>query len=174
MATIPTAYTWTVGELLTSVKLNAYLRDAVTFLLARPFATLVNPATQSITTATDTALTWSTEVADTDGGHSTVTNTSRYTVQTAGHWTFTANVPWASNATGRREVWFRTNGTFVFSTVNMSAGASLQHGQSITEKIFMLVGDYVEAVVHQTSGGNLNVDNAFRGGQRFHAIWERA
>lgn len=173
MSTVPTAYTWTVGELVTAAKLNAYMRDALAFLLARPAATLTNTAPQSIPTSTGTALTWNLEILDSDEGHSTSANTSRYTVQTAGLWTFTANVPFGANSTGVREVYFRTNGGFDFSANLMGTGQVINHSLSITDKIAMNVGDYVEVLVRQTSGVALNVDSTLRGGQRFHALWER-
>lgn len=173
MATVPTAYTWTVGELVSASKLNSYLRDVISFYLNRPSAILTHSLTQSISDSTFTAVAFNTEVADTDGGHSTTTNTTRYVVQTAGTWRITANVPWATNAAGKRELFIRVNGATDWSSSAITAGSNVSLGMSVTDNIPLNVGDYVEAVVWQSSGAALNVTNAFHGGQRLHAMWER-
>lgn len=173
MATIPTAYTWTVGELLTSAKLNTYLRDAVSFLLSRPTVRLTHTTTQAITTSAATALNFNTEDEDTDSMHSTTTNISRATVQTAGVWAFTAAAPWDANTTGKRECYLRVNGTTIYGGSSFSAGLTIAHSHSVSIRFRANVADFVEAVVLQTSGGNLNIDPTFHGGQRLTGIWER-
>lgn len=171
MATIPTAYTWTIGELVTSTKINTYLRDAVSFLLDPPSARLSHSTTQSITTGTDTGMSLNTEAADADGGHSTSSNTSRYAPQTAGVWDLNAAVPFAANATGKREAAFRVNGTTTHHAAAIPAAVASRMCLNLSGKIPLTVGDYVEVVVFQDSGGNLNLDNTFRGGQRLDAYW---
>jgi hypothetical protein len=173
MATIPTAYTWTVGELVTASKMNSFLRDAVSFLLARPSARLTHSTTQSIPDSVNTAVTFNTEGSDTDNGHSTVTNASRYTVQTAGTWSIDTCSPWVANATGKRELFIRSNGASDFASSAIVASASVRHALQVSDKIALSVGDYVEAVVWQSSGVALNLDNTFHGGQRMALIWER-
>lgn len=174
MATIPTAYTWTVGEQVTAAKMNAYLRDAVSFLLARPYVRLLHGATQTIATGTATALDFTTEADDADGMHSTTTNPHLVTVQTAGVWTFTVAAPWAANGAGKRECWIRRNGVSIFAADAKNASAAINHAHSVTASFRCSVGDTVEAVVQQTSGGNLNIDNTVLGGQRLTGLWERS
>lgn len=171
MATVPTAYTWTVGELVTASKVNQYLRDAVSFLLSPPHATMTHSVGQTTTTGADTALSFDTEESDSDNGHSTVTNNSRYTAQTAGYWQAIGVAPWTSSANGGRETFVRVNGATAYSSQVIAASLAIQHCVSITDKVFLNVADYVEICVRQTSGANLNVDKAFRGGQRFHMTW---
>lgn len=173
MATVPTAYTWTVGELMTASKLNSYLRDAVGFLLARPYATLTHTLAQSIPDSTNTALSFNTEVADTDNGHSTTSTISRYVVQTAGIWTVTGSVPWNLNAVGKRECFVRTNGAFEFSSSAIVVGANVRCSLSVTDKVACSVGDYIEIVGWHNGGAGITIDPTFHGGQRFHLIWER-
>ena len=84
MATIPNPRTWGATEAVTAAKLNTDVRDGYNFLLATPRAVMRKTANQSIPNATLTAVTWDLEDVDTDGGHSNVTNNSRYTAQTAG------------------------------------------------------------------------------------------
>lgn len=84
MATVPNPRTWTVGELLTASKMNTDVRDALNFLLVnKPLAVLYT--TNTITPNNSFVnVTWNQEILDRDGGHSTSSNTDRYTAQTAG------------------------------------------------------------------------------------------
>src|SRR5919197_2582011 len=173
MATVPTAYTWSVGELMTAAKMNSYLRDLASFLLSRPYASLTHNTTQSITNVTDTPVNFNTELADTDGGHSTSTNTSRYTAQTAGLWDVSACVPWEINGTGKREAYLKVNNTTYYGSDTATAAASSRVSAAPAALIPVSVGDYIEVQVYQNSGGALNIDNTFRGGQKLDLIWER-
>jgi hypothetical protein len=171
MATIPSAYTWTVGELVTAAKMNAYLRDAVNFLLSPPYATLTHSTTQSFTTGTAAAVLFNSEVADTDNGHSTSSNTSRYTAQTAGMWKLDASTPWTSNGTGTRALSARTNGSTDNNATSMAAAAGTT-AVPVSDRLNMSVGDYVEVVALQSSGGNLTIVNSAYGGQRMSLKWD--
>lgn len=175
MATIPTAYTWTVGELVTSAKMNAYLRDAVSFLLARPQVRLRNTIDQPITTSAHTELTFDTEDGDADGMHSTTVNTSRATIQTAGVFTFTANGGWVANSAGKRELYIRRNGSggTTYGGSAFVASASVSHSHSVTATFRCDVGDYVDAVVWHNVGVSLSISASFHGGQRLTGTWER-
>lgn len=170
---VPTAYTWTVGELVTAGKMNAYLRDAVAFLLARPGAILGRSGNQTFTTGVPAAVGWNLEIFDDDNAHSTVTNPSRYTVQTAGRWSFTSAFGWTANAAGQRALTFRVNGGGDIDGVNIAAGAAIQQVLNGSMMIALNVGDYVEVFGNQTSGGNLNLDAALHSGPLLECIWER-
>lgn len=173
MATIPTAYTWTVGEQVTAAKMNAYVRDLATFLLNIPAVRLWHNTTQSVVDSTDAALAFNQEALDSDNGHSTVTNNSRYTVQTAGTWEFTAIVPWAGSAAGKRELSLRVNNTTTYGGQTVTATGSNRLAACVTVFAPMSVSDYMEAWVWQNSGGALLVDNTFRGGQWLLGKWIR-
>lgn len=115
---------------------------------------------QTISTGTETVVTFNGESIDTDGFHSTSTNTSRFTIPSgkAGKYLFIFSGTFAANATGVREVYAYKNGL---------AGTLLTQGtniNSVTNNVLSIqcsficdlaVGDYVEMVVWQTSGGNL-------------------
>lgn len=174
MTAVPTAYTWTVGELQTAAKMNAYLRDLATFLLNRPSARLRHSVTQSLTTSTSTALLLDTEDTDTDGGHSTVTNTSRYTCQTAGTWLAMASVPWTGNATGKRETYFRVNNTTDYHSVAIDCNRNVTHATATSGLIPLSVGDYVEIWGYQDTGAGLGTNQSFHRGVQFSLIWESA
>jgi hypothetical protein len=90
--------------------------------------------------------------------HSTVTNTSRITIQTAGRYLVCCNVYYAANATGTRFVDVLKNGT----TAPAGSGLRISTASSGTANLFfastlvLVVGDYIECRVHQNSGGALN------------------
>lgn len=131
-------------------------------------------STQSIANDTATAVTFDAEEFDTDGFHSTSTNTSRITIPSGkdGKYLFLGVCEFASNSTGNRAIDFRKNGSIAQrglrvmpvtdsgDVTNISASAILN----------LVAGDYVEMFAFQKSGGNLNVDN----GQtvtKFYAIY---
>lgn len=149
MATVPNPRTWTVGELLTASKLNTDLRDGMNFLLSPPRTLLHKTASQSVNNTTWTVLTWNSEQYDNDGGHSNSTNNSRYTAQTAGWFTFTANILWASS--GERGARFLKNGS------GNPFGEAVINGYAvhITGWTLLSVNDYVEVMGYQNSGGSL-------------------
>jgi hypothetical protein len=119
---------------------------------------VTNSIDQSIANATRTIITFDTESFDTDGFHSTSTNTGRMTIPSgkAGKYLVTGNVTFATNSSGAREIYLFKNGSFysqVFA-VATSAGSS---GNAIPDIVSLAVGDYVELRVEQSSGGSLAV-----------------
>lgn len=149
---------------LNSTNLHAYLRDPVAFLMSKPVARLRRDTTQSIVTGgSGTAVQFTLEDVDTDpdgtGGHSTVTNTSRYTARYPGQYRCTGGVAFVSNTTGRRGIWWMKNGGVLNGSVAMiPTTPSLALGvvaRPIT--IALAEGDYVELVAYQESGAALNI-----------------
>lgn len=179
MASVPsTGGGFGTGTVNTS-DLNTKLVDPVNFLLNRPAAQLYSAAVQSIPNTTATALTFDTERFDSDpsgaGGHSTSVNTSRYTAVYAGEYRVTVRYTYAANATGFRAVSIGVNGTGLPDTLAFGptpSGALSQH-VSTTGLVFLNVGDYVEALAQQTSGGGLNTDTANSAYCSMTIVWER-
>jgi len=70
---------------------------------------------QAIANGTTTALTFNLEYFDTNGFHSTTTNTSRLTVPTgkAGYYLMTAQGNYSLNATGQRDLILYKNGAYL-------------------------------------------------------------
>jgi hypothetical protein len=122
---------------------------------------LSKSGTQAITTATATALTFDTESFDTDGFHSTATNTSRITIPSGkdGKYLVTPQVRSEANSTGRRILALYKNGSIVllnqFEQVPSATGA-VTIGNSFI--ISLVATDYIELYYTQTSGGNLNAN----------------
>lgn len=119
-------------------------------------ARVYDSSNQSISDATRTALTFDSERFDTDGIHSTVTNTSRLTCQTAGVYVISEMVAWDGNATGFRQTGVRLNGSTLVAESTDSPTSS-QINQTICTIYKLAVSDYVELTVRQNSGGSLNV-----------------
>ena len=125
----------------------------------RAIAVLRQTVAQSIPANVYTPLSFDTEDADTDNGHSVVTNTSRYTAQTAGWYRLYGAVSFVANATGSRyAVWWRNGSVLAGSE---SGGPNLGGTIGVrmpvrTILVQLAVGDYIELVVAQDTAGALN------------------
>jgi len=174
MATVPVEMTFSAGSVLTAAQLNTNVRDAVNFVIAPPLAVLRQTVAQIFTTGIGAAFLFDTEDLDRDGGHSTTTNTSRYVSQTAG--------------------WYQMQGTAMFAVSNTSTGlitgfslngASSRFGGNFQvgnagfvgvlpsgATVYLSVGNYVELIGYQSSGGNLNSQvTGFEGTPRLQILW---
>jgi hypothetical protein len=122
-----------------------------------PSARVYNNADISINNDTATALTFNSELYDTDTIHDTSTNTGRLTCKTAGIYTIFANVAFNTNSTGYRSTLIKHNGstTIALMVTSPASGAYTIHNLSCQYN--MAVNDYVEVVVQQTSTGALLV-----------------
>lgn len=157
--TVPASSTQAPGNLITAALWNAGPAASNTFLTTPPFAVLVQTAAQTVTTSTLAPIAFDTTVVDPDGGHSNVTNNSRYTCQVAGWYLVIGSIAWATSATGNRITQLTKNGSNPLgggSTTVAAAGAA--NNPSIQASFFfsLAVGDYVEVVGFQAAGGNLN------------------
>ncbi len=119
-------------------------------------------ATQSIANSASVFMTWENETYDTNGYHSTSTNTSRATIPAgkAGKYLLATNIGWANGTTGERYVYIWKNGAGVTGADNSNSrnsfGNSSAQTQNVTTVIDLAEGDYVEVRVVQSSGGSLN------------------
>lgn len=120
-------------------------------------ANVTKSGVQSIPNATVTTLTWDTENWDTDTLHDNVTNNSRFTIQTAGKYMIAANLTFASNNTGIRQIIFNKNGaSSLWANIFPNNGA----GEDQIFTFFfadLSVSDYIECRAYQASGSSLNV-----------------
>ncbi len=122
-------------------------------------ASVYNSVSQAITTATVTLLTFNSEQFDTDSFHDTSSNTSRLTAPVAGKYVIVASIVFDVNSVGRRQFFFRKNGTDLFGSVQevepvTTGGYSVCKGNLLVD---LAQGDYVECVVYHTKGSNLDV-----------------
>lgn len=174
MATVPVTRTAVAGEVTTAPHFNDNIRDVLNYLLARPIFQGVQTSAQSLTDGVAAALTFNSEDVDSAGGHSTSTNTSRYTAVYPGWYRASAGVSFAANATGLRALEIAKNGALINgSGVILPAISGVSHRMtSRTILSFLNVGDYLEAFAFQNSGGALNT--AVSGIERptFTICWE--
>lgn len=120
-------------------------------------ARVTKTATTAIATATATVVPFDSETFDTDTLHDNVTNNSRLTAQVAGKYLVTANVQWEASAVGERTVVIRKQGATAYASVLDSAALAGETHQSVSALVNLAAAEYVEALVTQNSGGNLNV-----------------
>ena len=115
---------------------------------------LNNTTTQTVTSPGYTAITWSTELFDTDGYHSTSSNTSRITIPSGkgGYYQVNGSIRWDDNTTGSRLIVIYKNGTLF--QISASIGFSIDPTQNIQAIMYLVATDYVEIYVYQNSGGN--------------------
>ena len=131
---------------------------------------LTKSANQSISTATATAVTWDTELKDTDAFHSTSSNTSRITIPAgkAGMYLVTGQLSFASNSTGLRNCEIKKNGVGYFIPWVSPATNGDWSAGSISNIIELAETDYIELFAYQNSGGNLNIN----GGATYGAVFQ--
>lgn len=120
-------------------------------------ARVYSNANQSIPNLVWTALNFNSERWDTDTIHDTVTNNSRLTCKTAGVYLIASNVWFVAGGTAaERLARIIINGV----TIIAEDGVPSSNKDELidTSTIWnMAVNDYAEAVVYQSSGGNLNI-----------------
>lgn len=154
---VPLPYSANTGNFLTAGIWNASVRDGIGFLTNPPSFRGYATVAQTLTDNTWTSLNIDTEVFDNYGGHSTTTNTSRYTCQLAGLYMVTGVAAFSSNATGNRAVRIAVNGTAVNGTFVKAPAAAVtaSSAQTTTALVQLALGDYVEVMGNQNSGAGL-------------------
>ena len=114
---------------------------------------------QTISTATFTDLTWNSEIFDTDGFHSTTTNTARMTIPAGkgGYYRVTCRAQWnAASATGQRNVSIFKNGTR-WNNGNQPGDTVAGPAVTTSQIMNLVAGDYITMAVYQNSGGNMDI-----------------
>lgn len=160
MAAVPEAPTITDG-ITPSSKWNEF-RDAIRFLENPPLAELRQSVAQPLPHATWTAITLDLEDEDTDvdgiGGHSTSVNTSRFTARYPGWYDLGGGVSVVVSGAGVRGAKFQVVGIDVNgSQALFPTQASFSNIITAHKKqVYLGVGDYVELLGYQSSGGALN------------------
>ena len=149
----------TAGDPLPAAYLNTTRANGAWFS-EPPQCSVYNSSVQSIPNSTVTAMLCGSESLDNTNMHSTVSNTSRITAVNAGRYTFTGTAQFAidGTGTGMRRLSFRLNGTTEYDLVQVAAVSTLSTVILSGSRTFTLaISDYAEMVVHQSSGGALNV-----------------
>lgn len=148
------------------------VRDGLEFLARTPGVVAVRNSLQAI----DTNTLWpvlfnSGDLRDTDGYHSTVTNTNIVTIPAGlgGFYRIHGQVLWAGNAAGYRLLRLRANGSAIIDE-NVAAAVNPGATQSVTREVYLDAGAYLELLVFQNSGDWLDLNGpAFPGAVRLEA-----
>jgi hypothetical protein len=150
------------GQSWNAAKSNA-LEIAVRDAQQMPAVRVNHSSNQSIPNNTLTVLAFNSEQFDQAAGsgaahHDTATNNSRLTCLYAGIYYILVTVHIDSNATGRRDIQIRLNGSTDIAHERKTADPGGIGQQVNCDTLYALsVADYVEATVLQTSGVALNV-----------------
>lgn len=161
--------THVAGETLPAADYNVIVNDVISFRnnsgVVPPAVRLERGATQSIPNATDTFITWPTEVFDTDGMYTATSDT--ITAQTAGIYQVNVCITFASNATGVRVLSLCKNTASASDSSKRIASVTATNLTNAAEGILacstiiqLVATDTIKAHVYQTSGGALNVGTA--------------
>lgn len=157
MALVPVIRVWTSGEVVLASYMTDNINGPLSFLLNPPQFKGYATVAQSIPNSAFTSVSLDSEVVDNAGGHSTVTNTSRYTAVYAGWYNSGGGIAFAANATGRRFLRYTVNGTAVPASLSGIAGNAAVIGFAARpDKFFLNVGDIGDIQCFQDSGGALN------------------
>lgn len=144
------------GDVLTAAWCDQ-ARDNEEFLINPPACSVYASSAQSVANATFVSLTANSEYFDNDSMHSTATNTSRITIQTAGRYLLSATIAYTAGS-GRRFSQFLVNGTTAYDGDGRPAiGGGSDDKIVMTRTLVLAASDYVEVQANQNTGGNLNV-----------------
>ncbi len=142
------------------------------FAATNPAARVTNTAAQSIPDTTDTFLIWDNVRYDSDalfnGGDPT-----KLTAPVSGVYAVTAQVIWAPDTAGQRQVELLVNNDanpFAL-TVGSPSGTGVQLSQTATTQLLLQQGDFVTVRVRQTSGSPLNVTKTGAASPEFSMTW---
>lgn len=117
---------------------------------------LYNSSTITVTSGGNTQITYDSENFDTDGFHSTTTNTNRITIPTGkgGKYLLASNFFWGGGTNGQREVYLRKNGA---AYKRFDANGNVTFSQALVDVMELSAGDYLYFEIYQNTGGNMSL-----------------
>lgn len=170
--TVPVTSQQSPGNFITGALWNAGPKALGDYTLAQPVFQGYQATAQAITSGAWTGISIDTGVIDSDGGHSNVTNPSRYTCQVAGIYLVLGFADFVSNATGVRGSRIALNGTAIRgSQTNLTTTNGSVFAAPCWAVQRLIVGDYVEVQGFQNSGGNLNTANGTDATSQLAVFW---
>lgn len=116
-----------------------------------------NTAFTLTTSGTLYAIPLNAEEFDSHSQHDNSTNPERFTCVKAGTYLVTGMATFTANATGNRDALLRVNGTNYVGQNRYAAMASGSTSVPVFAMVELAVGDYVELIGRQYSGGSLNL-----------------
>lgn len=154
---------------------DGHLIELPSYLRSPPRVSVTHNAAQSTTNDTAFVVAFNTENYDTEVMHDVATLNSRLTIVTAGVYTVTFVCAFTGNVTGDRFAAIRKNGNeyLGFNAKRALVSATPECGLSVTVQEKFLVGEFLEAVVKQDSGGALNLLSTSAYTPQFSAVFRR-
>ncbi|MGV9427049.1 hypothetical protein ACWDO7_22535 [Streptomyces sp. NPDC003656] len=161
--TVPVIGSQSPGAFLTGALWNASVKALADWLLGSgttgvPRFRGYQTSVQSLSDNTWTPLNFDSETFDSDNGHSTSSNTSRYVVQVAGTYAVLGAAAFAANATGNRAARINVNGNSIPGSFVKTLAATASHSSAVAcgAEVSCVVGDYIEVYGLHTAGAALN------------------
>ena len=133
-----------------------------------PMARVYHGGATTIGNGSIGTLSFTSERYDTDSIHNTSTNAGRLTAQTAGIYSISGNVEWASSPTSGLIRILLNGATIIAASRVVSADYRIM---SITTYYDLALADYVELQVLQNSGGDLNINSTGNYSPEFMMAW---
>ena len=115
-------------------------------------------AAQSINDITETVVAWDAEDYDTSTLHDNAVNNTRLTAIINGRYWVYAFARWADGIGTKRTTKIRLNGATILTLSIIPPVVGDRTAWEVGVGVYLAVGDYVEALVYQDSGGNLNLE----------------
>jgi hypothetical protein len=165
--------TQTAGGIGTAAWANS-VKAATDFLANPPACRVYHTAAQSVANDSQLILAFNSERFDTDNMHSTVTNNSRITFNTAGVYVVTAAVEFIVGTYEYLGVNIRLNGgSFIAVDDAPVASAVYSNGRTVSTLYKFNAGDYVEVRVFQRNAAAAarNVLRTANYSPEFSAVW---
>jgi hypothetical protein len=150
--------TWVTSEVVTAAQLNTHLRDNELWLNSSRAVRVWHSSAITVNDTSDKVLPFNSEVIDTDVFHNTSTNNTRLTVPAgmAGVYIIGGGSNFEQNGTGYRLLKVRLNGSTMIGGLTVPAVGNGPTRLALTTVNVLAVGDYVELLAYQNSGGNLD------------------
>lgn len=159
------------GDIFTEAMWDDSIKTNINNMIVPPACRVYKSSAQSIGTSSFATITFDQERFDTDGMHSTSSNTDRITIQTPGIYLVTGMVGFDSNAAGLRSAGIFMNGSTYLAAIDVPANSVGGCNLALSTIYEFAAGDYVTLRVWQNSGGALNVLAASASSPELAAIW---
>lgn len=112
---------------------------------------------QPIPNASNEAVAFNSSIYDT---HRSWNGSTRLTAPITGAYSMTLSISWASNATGTRRQYIRKNGSTFLLEDQWQPSVAATNSRTSSTVAKLTKGDYIEGIVYQSSGGNLDLGSA--------------
>lgn len=154
---------WVSTDLATQTELDTHVNNAAVHVGQPRQVKVVRTVAQPIANVAIVTVAWDSESFDLPAGsnqHDNVTNNTRLTCVEAGLYAVVLDTNWALNNTGQRNAYIRLNGT-IYIAVDERGAFGAGSASLSPPPIRLVVGDYVEVQVYQTSGAALNFEGTY-------------